>query len=49
MTGETLQQNLPGTTAEYPNWSRKMRWSIEELSGECSEMVRGWAERSGRG
>ena len=28
MTKEPAQQNLPGTTAEYPNWSRKMRWSI---------------------
>jgi 4-alpha-glucanotransferase len=48
MTGETLQQNLPGTTAEYPNWSRKMRWSLEDLSDDCSAMVRGWVERSGR-
>lgn len=48
MTGETLQQNLPGTTAEYPNWSRKMRWALEDLSGECSDMVRTWVERSGR-
>jgi 4-alpha-glucanotransferase len=48
MTGETLQQNLPGTTAEYPNWSRKMRWFLENLSGDCSEMVRNWVERSGR-
>ncbi len=31
MTLEPYQQNLPGTTAEYPNWSRKMRWSVEEL------------------
>jgi 4-alpha-glucanotransferase len=48
ITGETLQQNLPGTTAEYPNWSRKMKWSLEDLSGESSSMVRGWVERSGR-
>ncbi len=49
MTGETLQQNLPGTTAEYPNWSRKMRWSIEDLRNcreakDCAAMVRNWAE-----
>lgn len=31
MTLEPYQQNLPGTTAEYPNWSRKMRWSLEDL------------------
>ena len=28
---EPHQQNLPDTTAEYPNWSRKMRWSLEDL------------------
>ena len=48
MTGETLQQNLPGTTGEYPNWSRKMRWWLEELSGEPTRIVRTWVERSGR-
>lgn len=48
MTGEKLQQNLPGTTAEYPNWSRKMRWSIEDIPSESGDMVRGWVERSGR-
>ncbi len=30
-TKETEQQNLPGSTAEYPNWQRKMRVKIEEL------------------
>jgi 4-alpha-glucanotransferase len=53
MTKEREQQNLPGTTAEYPNWSRKMRWSVEDLrkAGEprdCAAMVRHWVERSGR-
>jgi 4-alpha-glucanotransferase len=53
ITRETQQQNLPGTTAEYPNWSRKMRWTIEELSSvqEASDsalMFRHWIERSGR-
>ena len=53
MTGETLQQNLPGTTAEYPNWSRKMRWSLEDLRNceearQCAAMVRAWVEQSGR-
>lgn len=28
---ETEQQNLPGTTAEYPNWRHKMRYRVEEL------------------
>lgn len=30
-TMETYQQNLPGSTAEYPNWRRKMKWKLEEL------------------
>ncbi len=30
-TKETEQQNLPGSTAEYPNWQRKMKVKIEEL------------------
>ena len=25
------QQNLPGTTWQYPNWGRKMRFTVEEL------------------
>jgi 4-alpha-glucanotransferase len=54
LTRERFQQNMPGTTAEYPNWSRKMRWSIEELSTVpeavgSAEMFRIWVERSGRG
>ena len=54
LTGEPLQQNLPGTTAEYPNWSRKMRWSLEELAilpeaVECVASVRSLVVGSGRG
>ncbi len=54
LTGEPLQQNLPGTTAEYPNWSRKMRWSLEELATlpeavECVASVRSLVVGSGRG
>ena len=30
-TKETEQQNLPGSTGQYPNWQRKMNVSIEEL------------------
>src|SRR5215472_3663811 len=50
---ETEQQNLPGTTAEYPNWRRKMKCSVEELweSTEVqafTRMFRGWLERTGR-
>jgi 4-alpha-glucanotransferase len=53
MTRETAQQNLPGTTAEYPNWSRKMRWSIEDLktlreARDCAAMVSYWIETTGR-
>ena len=47
MTKEPDQQNLPGTTAEYPNWSRKMQWSVEDLSElpaakDCAAMIRYW-------
>ena len=53
MTKEPAQQNLPGTTAEYPNWSRKMRWSIEDLhrlpeARDCAEMVKHWILRTDR-
>jgi 4-alpha-glucanotransferase len=47
------QQNLPGTTAEYPNWRHKMRCSIEQLRTHphplaCTHMFRTWLERTGR-
>ena len=50
---ETEQQNLPGSTAEYPNWRRKMRCTVEELweSPEVqafTRMFRGWVEKTGR-
>lgn len=47
------QQNLPGTTNEYPNWSLKMKYGLEQLRmdpkarGFC-EMFRTWIDRSGR-
>jgi 4-alpha-glucanotransferase len=31
LTKELSQQNLPGTTWQYPNWGRKMRFSLEQL------------------
>ncbi|MCU1292855.1 MAG: 4-alpha-glucanotransferase [Bryobacterales bacterium] len=31
LTLETEQQNLPGSTAEYPNWQRKMKVRLEDL------------------
>ncbi len=50
---ETEQQNLPGTTEQYPNWRRKMRCTVEELwtSPEIqafTQMFRNWMERTGR-
>ncbi len=33
---ETAPQNLPGSTGEYPNWSRKARYSLEEFSRDPS-------------
>jgi 4-alpha-glucanotransferase len=47
------QQNLPGSTDQYPNWKQKMRYSIEELatSGEArayAAMFRHWVESTGR-
>ncbi len=52
LTKETEQQNLPGSTAQYPNWQRKMRWSIEDLLSPKSEgfaaMFRHQLDRTGR-
>ena len=53
LTKEIHQQNLPGTTWQYPNWSRKMRFSVEELSTEraaldFTTMFRNWLVRTGR-
>lgn len=53
LTKETAQQNLPGTTWQYPNWSRKMHFRIDELysakqATDFVQMFRNWLERSGR-
>jgi 4-alpha-glucanotransferase len=50
---EVEQQNLPGTTEQYPNWRHKMRYTLEELrsdrhAGDCTRMFRTWLERTGR-
>jgi len=50
---ETEQQNLPGSTEQYPNWRRKMKCTVEELwaSPEVrafTQMFRSWLERTGR-
>ena len=51
-TKETEQQNLPGSTAQYPNWQRKMKATIEELNSPVWEpfaaMFRYQLERTGR-
>jgi len=53
LTKEIDQQNLPGTTWQYPNWRRKMRYSLEDLqtspqAADFALMFRSWLERSGR-
>lgn len=47
------QQNLPGTTAEYPNWRHKTRFTVEQMMAsqeaiDFAGMFRGWLERTGR-
>lgn len=52
LTKETEQQNLPGSTAQYPNWQRKMRIRVEDLRSPeftpYAAMVRHQLERTGR-
>jgi 4-alpha-glucanotransferase len=53
LTKEFHQQNLPGSTWQYPNWGRKMRFTVEQLCGDpetrgYTVMFRDWIERSGR-
>lgn len=53
LTKETEQQNLPGSTWEYPNWRRKMKYSIEQLHSDpviqdFSLMLRNWLAKTGR-
>jgi 4-alpha-glucanotransferase len=54
LTKEPDQQNLPGTTWQYPNWRRKMRYSIEDLRSsqtalDFAAMFRHWLGKTGRG
>jgi len=54
LTKELSQQNLPGTTWQYPNWGRKMRFTVEELRSDSeargyADMLRNWIMKSGRG
>jgi 4-alpha-glucanotransferase len=53
LTKEIAQQNLPGTTWQYPNWSRKMKYTLEELRTapvprDFVAMFRNWLVRAGR-
>lgn len=53
LTKEIAQQNLPATTWQYPNWSRKMKYTLEELRTEpvardFVAMFRNWLGRTGR-
>jgi 4-alpha-glucanotransferase len=50
---QTDQQNLPGTTSEYPNWRHKTRFTVEEMlqspaARDFAAMYRNWLERTGR-
>lgn len=53
LTKELSQQNLPGTTWQYQNWGRKMRFTVEQLKTApdargFTVMFRNWIERTGR-
>ena len=49
LTGEPLQQNLPGTTGQYPNWSRKMSKSPAEMAEAAATVsTRQLLQRTGR-
>jgi len=53
LTKERAQQNLPGTTWQYPNWGRKMQYRLEELysrkqATDFVRMFRDWIHRSAR-
>jgi 4-alpha-glucanotransferase len=53
LTKELHQQNLPSTTWQYPNWGRKMRFTVEQLRTDpeargYAAMFRDWIVKSGR-
>ena len=53
LTKETEQQNLPGSTHQYPNWRRKMRYTVEELHSSADVagftlMFQNWLLKTGR-
>jgi 4-alpha-glucanotransferase len=47
LTGETEQQNLPGSTWQYPNWRRKMRVPVEACA-PLAEKFEAAVRRAGR-
>ena len=47
LSGETEQQNLPGSTWQHPNWRRKWRGTVEELA-PLAERFRELVLKSGR-
>jgi 4-alpha-glucanotransferase len=54
LTKEISQQNLPATTWQYPNWSRKMKYTLEQLRTEpvardFIAMFRHWLIKTNRG
>jgi 4-alpha-glucanotransferase len=53
LTKELCQQNLPGTTWQYQNWGRKMRFTLDQLKNDpmargFTEMFCNWIATSGR-
>jgi 4-alpha-glucanotransferase len=47
LTGETEQQNLPGSTWQHPNWRRKMKIAVEDV-GPLAKNLGETIVRSGR-
>lgn len=53
LTKELDQQNLPGTTWQYPNWRRKMVFTLEDLdelprARDFAAMFHSWLEKTAR-
>lgn len=53
LTKELDQQNMPGTTWQFPNWRRKTKFTVEELASsplarDFASMFRYWLMKSGR-
>ena len=53
LTKELDQQNMPGTTWQYPNWRRKMGYSVEQLHSHdqaraFATMLRHWLSAESR-